>query len=60
MDHINKTTCLVTVDMDLAIKDAVLQLLDYWAKFYDNNNRIDIVYLDIKKAFDWYSTVDCY
>ena len=48
--------CLVTVNMYSEIKEVyVLQLLDVlddWTKFYGNNKQIDIVYLDIIKAFD--------
>ena len=42
--------------MDLDKKrSCILQLLDVlddWTKYYDENKQIDSVYLDIKKAFD--------
>ena len=30
----------------------VVDVLDDWSKYYDENKQIDTVYLDIKKAFD--------
>ena len=38
----NKRSCILQL----------LDVLDDWSKYYDENKQIDTVHLDIKKAFD--------
>ena len=56
MKHMNDNNLFSTCQYGFRNKrSCILQLLDVlddWTKYYDENKQIDNVYLDIKKAFD--------
>ena len=55
MEHMNENNLFSDCHGFRNKRSCVLQLLDVlddWSKFYDENNQIDTVYVDIKKAFD--------
>ena len=61
MNHISLNNLFTDCQFGFRLKSCILQLLDVlddWSKYYDQNKQIDTVYLDIKKRLTQYSIKD--